>query len=155
MAKQFFGKNLPDLNVLQYNTSLQLVNTHFSVNSVRPLVPNVVEVAGLHIQKSHKVNEVLKVGIAVEIICKFEMLQYFDKVLTTDKKGVVCFTMGSVLVIETLSEDKLRALLGAFSELPFKVIWKGSRERFPEHIDIPDNIHFEPWIPQQDILCKF
>lgn len=58
LAKEFFGENLPDLNVLAYNTSLQLVNTHFSVNSVRPLVPNVVEVAGLHIQKSHKVNEV-------------------------------------------------------------------------------------------------
>lgn len=65
LAQQFFGENLPDLNVLAYNTSLQLVNTHFSVNSVRPLVPNVVEVAGLHIQKSHKVNEVPRVGIAV------------------------------------------------------------------------------------------
>lgn len=62
--------------------------------------------------------------------------------------------MGSVLVIETLPEDKIRAFLGAFGELPYKVVWKGSRERFPEHIDIPDNIHFEPWIPQQDILCK-
>lgn len=63
LARQFFGENLPDLNVLAYNTSLQLVNTHFSVNSVRPLVPNVVEVAGLHIQKSHKVNEVPKANI--------------------------------------------------------------------------------------------
>lgn len=58
LAKDFFGEDMPDLDVLAQNTSLQLINTHFSINNVRPLVPNVIEVAGLHIQEPKPVNEV-------------------------------------------------------------------------------------------------
>ncbi|XP_066247354.1 UDP-glycosyltransferase UGT5-like isoform X2 [Euwallacea similis] len=135
MAKEFFGEKLPDLDVLAQNTSLQLVNTHFSINNARALVPNVIEVAGLHMQESHQVNE------------------YFNKVLTTDKKGVIYFTMGSVLVIESLPKEKLQALLSTFAELPYKILLKGSKERFPKDVKIPENVHLEPWMPQQDILC--
>lgn len=51
---------MPDLDILAQNTSLQLINTHFSVNNVRPLIPNVIEVAGLHIQEPKPVNQVNK-----------------------------------------------------------------------------------------------
>ncbi|KAL1509622.1 hypothetical protein ABEB36_004332 [Hypothenemus hampei] len=135
VAKKFFGEELPDLEVLAKETSLQLVNTHFSVNNVRPLVPNVIEVAGLHIQEAHIVNE------------------HFDHILTTDKEGVIYFNMGSVVKPESLTADKIQALLNAFAILPFKVIWKGKREPFQERFNVPDNIHFEEWIPQQEILC--
>ncbi|XP_066150075.1 UDP-glucosyltransferase 2-like isoform X2 [Euwallacea fornicatus] len=135
MAKEFFGEELPDLDVLAQNTSLQFVNTHISINNARALVPNVIEVAGLHIKKSHQINE------------------YFNKILTTDKKGVIYFSMGSVLVIETLPEEKLQVLLDTFAELPYKILVKGSKERFSKDIKIPENVHLEPWMPQQDILC--
>lgn len=50
-AKQYFGRKLPDLRDMAFNTSLMLVNTHFSLNLPRPLVPSVVEVGGIHIGK--------------------------------------------------------------------------------------------------------
>ncbi|KAJ8985462.1 hypothetical protein NQ317_015001 [Molorchus minor] len=48
---KYLGKKKSELEDLIGNTSLVLVNTHFSLNLPRPLVPNVVEVGGLHIGK--------------------------------------------------------------------------------------------------------
>lgn len=48
-AKRFFGPAMPNLKILAQRTSLMLVNSHFTINQVRPVVPNFVEVAGLHI----------------------------------------------------------------------------------------------------------
>lgn len=45
-------------NDVIYNTSLFMINTHFSVNLPRVLLPNVVEVGGLHIDKATKLPEV-------------------------------------------------------------------------------------------------
>lgn len=46
-----FFKNLQPLQNIVHKSSLMLVNTHFSVNLPRALVPAVVEVGGLHIGK--------------------------------------------------------------------------------------------------------
>lgn len=61
LAKKYFGQSLPPLSEIAKNTSLLLVNTHFSLNQPRPLVPNIVEVGGIHLQppenKLSKVRE--------------------------------------------------------------------------------------------------
>jgi hypothetical protein len=50
---------------------------------------------------------------------------------------------------ETLPKDKLDAFIGAFSELPQRVVWK---------IDgvegLPPNVRTSRWYPQFDILSK-
>nr|CAD7614079.1 unnamed protein product [Timema genevievae] len=43
--------NSSPLEELEKNTSLILVNTHFSLNQPRPLVPAVIEVGGIHFQQ--------------------------------------------------------------------------------------------------------
>ena len=51
MLREFFGNNeMPYLGDLAKNTSLMLVNTHYSLNGVRPNTPSVIEVGGLHIK---------------------------------------------------------------------------------------------------------
>uniref|UniRef100_A0AAR5PJR7 UDP-glucuronosyltransferase n=1 Tax=Dendroctonus ponderosae TaxID=77166 RepID=A0AAR5PJR7_DENPD len=127
LAKEFFGPEMPDLDVLAYNTSLQLVNSHFSVNNARPLVPNVVEVGGLHVGEPRPLSK------------------HFDDVLAADKRGIE--------IIESLPRGKLEALLNALAELPYTVIMKANVQKFPKDIAAPKNIVFEPWIPQLDILC--
>lgn len=61
LAKKYFGQSLPPLSEIAKNTSLLLVNTHFTLNQPRPLVPNVVEVGGIHLKppenKLSKVRE--------------------------------------------------------------------------------------------------
>lgn len=51
-ARDFFGKTLTPLDRLALNTSVMLVNGHFSLNSARPTVPGLAEVGGLHIPKN-------------------------------------------------------------------------------------------------------
>lgn len=63
--------------------------------------------------------------------------------------------MGSMLLTESFDDPILQGLFDAFAELPYKVLWKATREKFSKNLTIPNNIHFEPWLPQLEILCKF
>lgn len=58
LAREFFGADMPDLDDLAYNTSLLLVNSHFSINQARPTVPNFIEVGGLHINDPQPLSDV-------------------------------------------------------------------------------------------------
>jgi glucuronosyltransferase len=64
LAKKYFGESLPPLSEIAKNTSLLLVNSHFSLNQPRPLVPNIVEVGGIHLQPPEhnlpKVSDIYK-----------------------------------------------------------------------------------------------
>lgn len=59
-----------------------------------------------------------------------------------------------MLQTESFHPEKLQAMFDAFGELPYKVLWKANTDYFPKDLTIPDNIHFEKWMPQLDILCK-
>ncbi|KRT85103.1 glucuronosyltransferase, partial [Oryctes borbonicus] len=134
-AKEFFGSNLPDLEELASNVSLLLVNSHFSVHMARPTVPNFIEVAGLHIKQNYNLSK------------------YFQMALETDLKGVVYLSFGSMLLTESFPEYKLQSLFQAFGKVPYKILWKATREKFAPSLDIPSNIQFESWMPQLEILC--
>jgi glucuronosyltransferase len=79
--------------------------------------------------------------------------QYFESLVTTDTRGTLFLSMGSMMMTETFSPDKLQGMFDAFAELPYKVLWKAVPEKFPKGLVIPENIHFEKWMPQMDILC--
>lgn len=50
---------MPYLGELAKTTSLMLVNTHYSLNGVRPNTPSVIEVGGLHIKDLKPLDEVI------------------------------------------------------------------------------------------------
>jgi glucuronosyltransferase len=60
IMRQFFNvtDSVPPLLELVRNTSLLLVNSHFSLSYPRPLVPNMVEVGGMHVQPPRKLPQV-------------------------------------------------------------------------------------------------
>lgn len=49
LANRFLDVNILEPENIFYNTSLLLVSTHFSLHTAKPLVPNVIEVGGIHI----------------------------------------------------------------------------------------------------------
>jgi glucuronosyltransferase len=53
-----FGKGIPDVRTLAAQTSLMLVNQHFSLSGAKILSPQVIEVGGLHIGESKPLPEV-------------------------------------------------------------------------------------------------
>lgn len=57
LITKYFGK-LPPLDQAVYNSSLLLVNTHFSLNLPRPLVPNIIEIGGIHIKEPKRLPKV-------------------------------------------------------------------------------------------------
>jgi glucuronosyltransferase len=61
LVRQHFGEDTPDLADLARNVSLVLVNSHFSLNAPRPLVPGVVEIGGMHIPKPKPLPQVRQV----------------------------------------------------------------------------------------------
>ncbi|KAF2881519.1 hypothetical protein ILUMI_24653 [Ignelater luminosus] len=59
VALEVFRNDLPPLRNIAINASLVLVNSHFSLNLPRPLVPAVIEVGGLHIGEAKKLPQVI------------------------------------------------------------------------------------------------
>lgn len=58
LVHRHIGNDVPALSDIARNTSLLLLNTHFSLNRPRPLVPGIVEVGGLHLKPSKKLPKV-------------------------------------------------------------------------------------------------
>lgn len=50
-SKKYLGDKLSISDRIMYNASLVLVNSHYSFNRPKPLVPNVIEVGGIHVGK--------------------------------------------------------------------------------------------------------
>lgn len=55
LIEKRFGRKIPDLHELGKNYSLMMVNTFHALNGVRPTVPGVVEVGGMHLDHTRKV----------------------------------------------------------------------------------------------------
>ena len=49
--KTYLGPNIPTVREVEKMVALSLVNTHYSIQGVRPTTPAFVEVAGLHIEE--------------------------------------------------------------------------------------------------------
>lgn len=49
----------PSLEEMTKNISLTLINTHFTIGTARPLVPNFIEVAGMHLKPPSKLPKVI------------------------------------------------------------------------------------------------
>lgn len=65
------------------------------------------------------------------------------------KEGFIFFSLGSNLRSDSLSYEKMQALLEAFSELPQRILWKFESENLPGQ---PPNVRTGKWLPQSDIL---
>uniref|UniRef100_A0A8D9AQC7 UDP-glucuronosyltransferase 2B20 n=1 Tax=Cacopsylla melanoneura TaxID=428564 RepID=A0A8D9AQC7_9HEMI len=131
IANEQFGPGLPPLPEIAKNTSLILANIHFSLNLPRPVVPQLIEVGGLHIQPAKPLTK---------------DLQQF---LNSSTNGVIYFCMGSMLRGETFPLEKRQAFLAAFSKLPYNVLWKYEGDTLPGQ---PSNVKILSWTPQRDIL---
>ncbi|XP_046996863.1 UDP-glycosyltransferase UGT5-like [Schistocerca americana] len=132
VASHFFGSDLPPLQEIAKNTSLLLVNSYFTLHSVRPFVPGVIEVGGMHLPPAPK-----------------PLPQDIKEFLDGAIHGVIYFNMGSMIKASTLHEDKLHAYLEAFSSLPQRILWKWEEDTLPYQ---PENVMVKKWLPQFDIL---
>lgn len=114
------------------DVSLVFINHHFSTSSMRPLVANMIEIGGIHVQPAQPLPD---------------DLQNF---LDSADEGVILFTMGSIIKGVNWPVEKREAFTRAFGKLKQKVIWKYENETLPNK---PDNVMIRNWLPQRDVLA--
>ncbi|KAF2892702.1 hypothetical protein ILUMI_13474 [Ignelater luminosus] len=131
IAKKYIGKNLSYVGDIEKNVSMLFVNENLLIHPVRPSVPALVQLGSMHIRKPKPLPK--------------DLQKEFDAA----KEGVVYFSLGSNVRSASLSADVREKIIGALSEIPYKVLWKWEDESLP---DQPKNVIIRKWLPQQDVL---
>ncbi|XP_030384084.1 UDP-glucuronosyltransferase 3A1-like [Scaptodrosophila lebanonensis] len=132
LRKRFEDPNMPSTADLVKYTSLFFVNQHYSFSGPKPLPPNVIEVGGIHLQRSRPLPP------------------YLEHMLNEAEHGVVIISWGSLIRTSTMPPAKLSGILSAIARCEQQFIWKWENDTLPNK---PDNLHIVKWLPQQDILC--
>lgn len=120
----------PSIYELNANISVHFFNSHPAINGPLPMLPNVIEIGGIHIQPPKKLPD--------------DLQKYLDE----SKEGVIYFSLGGNVNGKDLPRPQREAILRVFSKLKQRVLWK-----FEEELDDkPANVEVKKWFPQQAIL---
>lgn len=71
------AKNYPTFDEVKRNVSLILINTHFSEGRIRPILPNLIEVSGVHLKE--KPNPLPKVKVKSVFLFKSSIHRFVLK----------------------------------------------------------------------------
>ncbi|XP_020282468.1 UDP-glucuronosyltransferase-like [Pseudomyrmex gracilis] len=135
LVKKHFGIDVPHIKDLYNDVALYLVNSHHTLNGIRPMTNNVIEVGGLHLKDSDS-------PLSPEV----------QKWLDESKDGCVYFTFGSMVRIETFPEEKLKQFYASFDKIaPVRVLMKVAKKEdlLP---GLPKNVMTQSWFPQKTVL---
>ncbi|XP_014101208.3 UDP-glucosyltransferase 2 [Bactrocera oleae] len=135
--QRYYEKYFPNatlrLTDVRRDFSLLLLNQHYSFSWPRPLVPNAIEVAGMHIDHKPK-----KIPTDMEDF------------INASSRGAIYFSLGSNVKSAFLPKHKLQELMNAFASLPVNVLWKFEKTDLAGK---PKNVFINKWFPQSDILA--
>ncbi|KAK5643188.1 hypothetical protein RI129_007033 [Pyrocoelia pectoralis] len=132
VSAEVFGRDLPLLSDISQNISLILTNSHLSITPSISLVPGLIEIGGIHVGDVKKLPEDI------------------EKWINQSDHGVIYFSMGSLIRVDTFPEEKREMFTNAFRRLPQRVLWKWENDTMPEK---PENVMIQKWMPQLDVLC--
>lgn len=122
------------LDDLMKNFSLIFLNQHFSLNTPRPYVPNMIEVGGLHVKQQPDPLPA-------------DMQLFLDNAT----EGVIYFSLGSNFPSTSLTPAKRQIFLNTFASLKQKVLWKYEDDSILA--DKPKNVYIRKWFPQPSVLA--
>ena len=131
IARKHLGSDLPSIIEIEKNVSMILTNSYFPLTYPRPLLPDIVEVGGMHCGQPKPLPKEL------------------DEFLGGAEDGLIYFSMGSVVDTDLMPEDIRLKFLNVFRRLKQRVLWKWNSGKMD---DLPANVRVSKWLPQQDIL---
>ena len=126
------GLSYNDVKSVYSNISLILQCSHFVTHNAQALLPNVVDIGGIHCRPGKALSD------------------DWNAFMNSHPEGVVYVSFGSALRPSEMSEKRRQAFLDAFAKLRFQVIWKWDGD---DIIDLPSNVKLTKWAPQQDLLA--
>ncbi|CAD6995926.1 UDP-glucuronosyltransferase [Ceratitis capitata] len=133
LYETYFPNVTLDLSEVRRDFSLLLLNQHYSYSWPRPLVPNAIEIAGMHVEHIPK-----------------KLPADMEAFINASPKGAIYFSLGSNVKSAYLPKEKIKAIMDAFASLPVNVLWKFEKTDLPGK---PKNVFINKWFPQQDILA--
>lgn len=132
LYREVIDPNSPSIKEIERNASIILCNSHLSFTRPRPLLPDIINVGGLHLTPAKPVSKEL------------------DEFLSGNgDEGFIYFSMGSALKAHTMPEEYRKVFLQTFAKLKQRVLWKWETETMD---DLPKNVKLSKWLPQQDVL---
>lgn len=130
--RKYFPKAKKTFDDVHQSLSILFMSSHVSMSSARPLLPNMIEIGGIHIQPAKPLPKDIK------------------SFLDSASAGAVLFSMGSFVQSKDWTQSQREAFLKAFAKLKIKVLWKYENETLPGK---PDNVMIGSWIPQRDVVA--
>ncbi|KAF2898584.1 hypothetical protein ILUMI_07591 [Ignelater luminosus] len=126
-----FFPNAPPITDLIKNVSLVFLNSHWSYESPRPYVPNMIQIGGVHMEEPKALDEDLQ------------------KFMDDASEGVLYFSLGNNAKSEDLPKEKIESIVKTFARLPLKILWK---VELPSGFKTPSNVKTGKWFSQADVL---
>lgn len=124
---------LPDLAELERQTRVALINYSPAIHDLEPMLPNVIPIAGMHMQKVKRLPK------------------EFQEILDNAKNGLILFSLGTNVKSWMLGDERIQKFIEAFRNLPqYTILWKFDNEKIP---NVPKNVIIRRWMPQNDILA--
>lgn len=127
------GDNLPDMHSIQANVSLVFSNSHWTLTHPRPLLPDVIDVGGMHTRPRNPLPN--------------DLQTILDE---SGEEGFIFFSLGSIVKASEMPEEYRQTFLRVFSKLKQRVIWKWEEDKMEGLTG--NNVLIRKWLPQQDIL---
>ncbi|CAG7731243.1 unnamed protein product [Allacma fusca] len=128
------GDERISLREMELDTSLVLMNSHFSVDYARSLPPLYIPVCGLHIKPA--TNQLPK-----------DIQKFADE---SGDSGFIYVSFGSAVQFSKAKPQLRDAFFKAFENSPVRFIWKWEGPRPKE---MPSNVLTASWMPQADVLA--
>ncbi|XP_063992241.1 uncharacterized protein LOC135170396 [Diachasmimorpha longicaudata] len=133
VLKKHFGDSAPPIEDLKLRISLMLLNTHPLLHYPRPMTPNIVQIGGF---RMGMMNTTLPRDL--------------KNSLDNARQGFIYFSLGSNINSSQMRPDILERIIGAFSEMPYLIVWKYDGDSLPHK---PSNVLTQKWIPQHGVLA--
>ena len=133
-VKEHFGIDAT-MDDLHKDLSLVLVNSHHSVNGVKPYSTGTIEVGGLHIKETGD-----------------PLTPEMQKWLDASKDGCIYFTFGSMVRIESFPKPLIETFYKVFEKIaPIRVLMKVAKKEdlLP---GLPKNVMIQTWFPQVSVF---
>jgi glucuronosyltransferase len=134
LVNEHFNMDLTNIKDLYNDVSLYLVNSHHTLNGIRPMTTNVIEVGGMHINDGDSLSP--------------EVQKWLDE----SKDGCIYFTLGSMVRIETFPKEMIQQIYASFEKIaPVRVLMKIAKKEdlLP---GLPKNVMTQPWFSQNAVL---
>ncbi|CAG9806947.1 unnamed protein product [Chironomus riparius] len=132
LYNKYFPNAKSTFDEVYKKSAIYFLNTHVAYSTVRPYLPNLVEIGGIHVQQAKPLPK--------------DIQEYLDSAT----EGAIVFSMGSLIKSSEWPVEKREAFVRSFGKLKQKIIWKYEAADLPNK---PDNVMISPWVPQRDIMA--